>query len=99
MVVTLFHARCAGCSPLCCGRSEPRRRPANAPNTREYLRASCRSSQQQPVWIHRDMEDAMQLTWLILALALAWLGAPAGAQADLDTFWADLQLRLSPFKK
>ena len=41
----------------------------------------------------------MQRIWLILALALAWLGAPAGAQADLDTFWADLKLRLSPFKK
>jgi hypothetical protein len=45
------------------------------------------------------MEDAMQLTWLILALALTLLGAPAGAQADLDTFWADLPLRLSPFTK
>ena len=41
----------------------------------------------------------MQRTWLILALTLAVLGAPTGARADLDTFWVDLQLRLSPFKK
>jgi hypothetical protein len=41
----------------------------------------------------------MKRSWLAPALALVLLSAATGAQADLDTFWEDLKLRLSPFKK